>query len=570
MTVASVKRHSSIAIFASILLVAFLAQLPGAVAQASTTKVSSATLKVSVGASVGVFDSSAPGKNSRGVLTGRAARTSGLMCFGHRATIIGTNHADRLYGTTAVDVIVGLGGDDLISSGNSNDFICGGMGDDQMYGLSGNDQIDGGDGADTLYGGDGNDKLYGDGGNDTINGEGGTDYIYGGLGQDTLYGGDSGGTTTPATTGTAGGTRGLSGDSDNFIYGGPGGDTIDGGPMNDNLYGQGGNDTLMGEDGADRMVGGPGRDVFIGGNGNDTMTGGPADDSFDGEDGNDTVYGDGGLDVVNGGAGQDTVYGGAGNDLLNGGPGGDTLHGDGDNDLICGGTEVDSLYGGDGNDLISGEGDCTWDPKDIADVFSTDTAVSNLIDGGAGTDACVSPSRPKSGGQTIHCESDGLVALTISVTPGGNVDGLPIDFLGNPIFCDSSLSVDKCTFYFAAGDVVTLTANETSGTFTGWSGVIGCGVLPTCSVTMNDNETVTATFKVPTLTVVKAGTGTVTSSPGGISCGSTCSAQFSAGSSVTLTSTSASTTWGPPCPAGPSATCTLVLSADTTVTATIP
>ena len=42
-----------------------------------------------------------------------------------------------------------------------------------------------------------------------------------------------------------------------------------------------------------------------------------------------------------------------------------------------------------------------------------------------------------------------------------------------------------------------------------------------------------------TLTVVKAGTGsgTVTSSPAGITCGSTCSALFASGTSVTLTAT---------------------------------
>jgi hypothetical protein len=56
---------------------------------------------------------------------------------------------------------------------------------------------------------------------------------------------------------------------------------------------------------------------------------------------------------------------------------------------------------------------------------------------------------------------------------------------------------------------------------------------------MSANKSVTATFNISsyTLTVTKsgAGTGTVSSSPSGIYCGSTCSYQFSSGTNVTLT-----------------------------------
>ncbi len=64
-----------------------------------------------------------------------------------------------------------------------------------------------------------------------------------------------------------------------------------------------------------------------------------------------------------------------------------------------------------------------------------------------------------------------------------------------------------------------------------------------------------------TLAVTKAGTGsgTVTSSPAGISCGSTCSADFASGTSVTLTARRASGStfagWGGAC-SGTAATCT--------------
>lgn len=77
-----------------------------------------------------------------------------------------------------------------------------------------------------------------------------------------------------------------------------------------------------------------------------------------------------------------------------------------------------------------------------------------------------------------------------------------------------------------------------------------------------------------TLTVVKAGfgTGTVTSSPAGIECGAKCGAAYQEGTVVTLTAKAASDStfhgWsGGGCHHG-GKTCTLAVTADTTVTAT--
>ena len=88
----------------------------------------------------------------------------------------------------------------------------------------------------------------------------------------------------------------------------------------------------------------------------------------------------------------------------------------------------------------------------------------------------------------------------------------------------------------------------------------------------------TATFNVnqgaPVLSVSLAGTGTgtVTSNPGGITCPTTCSANFTAGTQVTLTETPATNSYfvgwsGGGC-SGNSATCTLTLEASEQVTAT--
>jgi endoglucanase len=75
-----------------------------------------------------------------------------------------------------------------------------------------------------------------------------------------------------------------------------------------------------------------------------------------------------------------------------------------------------------------------------------------------------------------------------------------------------------------------------------------------------------------TLTVTKAGTGsgTVTSSPSGINCGSTCSANYSSGTSVTLTAAAAGSStfagWSGAC-SGTGA-CTVSMTAASSVTAT--
>src|SRR5262249_21326066 len=94
-----------------------------------------------------------------------------------------------------------------------------------------------------------------------------------------------------------------------------------------------------------------------------------------------------------------------------------------------------------------------------------------------------------------------------------------------------------CSAGYASAQQVTLLASAPSGSvFAGWSGA--CSGTGTCTVTMNGNKNVTATFNAAfTLTVSKSGTGTgsVTSSPAGISCGSTCWASYQKGKKATLT-----------------------------------
>jgi preprotein translocase subunit YajC len=95
-----------------------------------------------------------------------------------------------------------------------------------------------------------------------------------------------------------------------------------------------------------------------------------------------------------------------------------------------------------------------------------------------------------------------------------------------------------CSEAYNEGANVILTATASaSSTFTGWSGA--CSGTGQCSVTMDADKTVIATFNQQqyTLTVTKAGTGsgTVTSSPTGINCGSDCSETYTKVQKVKLT-----------------------------------
>jgi len=129
-----------------------------------------------------------------------------------------------------------------------------------------------------------------------------------------------------------------------------------------------------------------------------------------------------------------------------------------------------------------------------------------------------------------------------------------------------------CSANFNSGTVVTLTATPAAGTsFAGWSGA--CTGTGNCAITMNAASSVTATFGVVTfsLTVSVTGSGTVTGSPGGISCSASCTTSFNSGTSVTLSAVPASgfafAGWsGGGCTG--TGSCTVIMSGAQAVTAT--
>ena len=159
------------------------------------------------------------------------------------------------------------------------------------------------------------------------------------------------------------------------------------------------------------------------------------------------------------------------------------------------------------------------------------------------------------------------LSVVISPNGGGTVTSSPAG-----IDCGFS-----CSASYASGTSVQLTATPATGyVFSGWSGAC-TGTSTQCTVAVTATATAIATF-TPTapstfgLTVVVNGPGTVSSTPGGISCGSSCSAPFAANSTVTLTATPApgSNTfagWSGAC-TGTNATCVVTMSAARNVGAT--
>ena len=170
------------------------------------------------------------------------------------------------------------------------------------------------------------------------------------------------------------------------------------------------------------------------------------------------------------------------------------------------------------------------------------------------------------------------VTAAYAALPAGN-RGLTVIVSGSGSVRSNIGGIDcpatDCTASVAQNTPITLTATPQSGaSFTGWSGGGCSGTAPTCTVPMSATVAVTASFSVVTrslgVTLAGAGSGSVSSAPAGISCGSTCSASFAQNVVVTLTASAGSGSlfggWSGDCTG--TGTCSVSMSAARNVTAT--
>jgi hypothetical protein len=129
-----------------------------------------------------------------------------------------------------------------------------------------------------------------------------------------------------------------------------------------------------------------------------------------------------------------------------------------------------------------------------------------------------------------------------------------------------------CTVQVFEGQKLTLSAFPAATwavSGTGSSAVAGCTVgASECGVLVGTANLTVTTTSANLLNVNRTGSGTVTSSPSGITCGDTCSAGFAPGTVVTLTAAPASgwvfAGWSGAC-SGTAGTCQVTMSAAKTV-----
>lgn len=184
-----------------------------------------------------------------------------------------------------------------------------------------------------------------------------------------------------------------------------------------------------------------------------------------------------------------------------------------------------------------------------------------------------------SGGCSLVLNSDkvvGVIFVQTTSEPDEYVLTVSLQGQGEVVSTPAGISCGSdCSESYQEQTQVSLQATPAAGyQFDGWSGA--CSGT-SCSVTMNAARSVTANFSqivvVPSeyaLSVSLSGSGSVSSNPSGISCGSSCSANFDENTQVELTATPDSgfvfQSWSGACSG--SGSCNVTMTQDLNVTAT--
>ena len=222
---------------------------------------------------------------------------------------------------------------------------------------------------------------------------------------------------------------------------------------------------------------------------------------------------------------------------------------------------------GTGTGTVTGSGincgvDCTEPHASGTVVTLTATSDTTSIftgwSGGGCTGTSPSCAVAMTGNVTVTADFTARSGVTLIVARRGHGRGA-VRSAPRGIDCGTD-----CIERYVTGATLTLTATPAPGhSFIGWSGG-GCRGTGACTVSMTKSKLVTAHFAVLRLKVQKVGTGsgTVTSVPDGITCGTACKATYASGTTVTLTAEPAPghtfVGWGNACTG--TGTCTVTIT----------
>jgi Ca2+-binding RTX toxin-like protein len=292
-----------------------------------------------------------------------------VRCSGLLATIVGTDGPDSLAGTSGRDIIAALGGNDRVSAGPGDDIVCLGDGNDALNGGAGNDLLV----ADDVP--DGTDSFAGNDGVDAVSYAGRSESVAVSLDNDPDDGGRAEDDNIHVDVENVRGGRGpntLRGSSDaNVLTGGDALDVIESGSGDDVLRGLAGNDIFVPSFGDDTISGGDGNDLVV---------------SQAGVDGGDAFTGGNGDDTMSYAARRTAIrvsLDGFAND-------GALPFGEGDNVGV--GRDVEHVIGGSSDDVFNARaffGGAHFEGRAGDDGFTTTNGVVDVVDGGIGTDGCL-------------------------------------------------------------------------------------------------------------------------------------------------------------------------------------